>query len=162
MELRFYTFVNYYLSPIQQGVQTGHAAVDLVRKYCGNGPIDLTIKQYQVDLVEEWADNHKTFIILNGGNNASLNATLSLVEAMNFPYISFCEDERSLGGIMTTVGVLLPDSVFAAQMTDEGYYQSELMRVDDLTGEESIESEAFFQGDPVFDFLNVLRGSRLA
>lgn len=46
-----------YMASIQQGIQTGHMAVDLVRKYC-KGKISL-----EYDLASEWADNHKTFIV---------------------------------------------------------------------------------------------------
>lgn len=110
-ELRLYSFVNYYLSPIQQGVQTGHAAVDLVRKYNAPRGTPSAIGK-QIDMVADWADNFKTFIILNGGNNASLLEALSIVELNSFPNIHFHEDAASLNGLLTCVAVVVPEDIF--------------------------------------------------
>ena len=117
-ELRLYSFVNFYLSSIQQGVQTGHAAVDLVRKY--NAPKG-TPSQLgkQCDMVGDWADNHKTFIILNGGNFSSLNLTKDIIKQSGFPWVSFSEDVDSLDGMLTTVAVVLPDYIFNVQPVRE-------------------------------------------
>ena len=66
-ELRFYCFVNFYLSSMQQGIQTGHAAVDIVRKYtCGELKFFNEVTPRKTSLVTKWADDHKTFITLNG------------------------------------------------------------------------------------------------
>lgn len=55
LELRMYGMVPYNISPIQQGIQFGHAVVEYGLKL-GN-----TVEY------KDWAENHKTFIILNGG-----------------------------------------------------------------------------------------------
>ena len=55
MEYRMYGLVPYNISPIQQGIQFGHAVVEYGLKHSNDA-------DYQ-----EWAKNHKTFIILNGG-----------------------------------------------------------------------------------------------
>ena len=55
LELRMYFLVPYNISPIQQAIQAGHAAVEYVREYGAYS----TFKNF--------ADNHKTWIILNGG-----------------------------------------------------------------------------------------------
>ena len=55
LKKRLYFFVPYNISPIQQAIQAGHAALEYAFKY-GN--------------TEEFIDfvtNHKTWIILNGG-----------------------------------------------------------------------------------------------
>jgi hypothetical protein len=54
-ELRMYFFVPYNISTIQQGIQCGHAALEYARKYSDD-------QQFI-----EFADNYKTWIILNGG-----------------------------------------------------------------------------------------------
>lgn len=104
-ELRLYSFVNFYLSAIQQGIQTGHAAVQMLRNY---DAADENKKQ----LVYEWADDHKTFIVLNGGANAQIREVCALLTSLDYPWAPFCEDEQSLGGIITCVAVVLPDDVF--------------------------------------------------
>lgn len=57
LELRMYGLVPYNLSPIQQGIQFGHAVVEYGLNFF-NDP------QYQ-----DWANNWKTFIVLNGGTS---------------------------------------------------------------------------------------------
>ena len=112
MELRFYCFVNYYLSSIQQGIQTGHAAVQLLRNYqCVSGE-----KTTNVKLVESWADDYKTFVTLNGGNDASIKEATEIISKADFPWVTFSEDDKSLGGIQTCVGVVLPEFIFASRL----------------------------------------------
>lgn len=59
LEKRLYFFVPYNLSPIQQAIQAGHAALEYARKY-----------QNDPDFID-FADNWKTWIILNGGTTNS-------------------------------------------------------------------------------------------
>lgn len=110
-ELRFYAFANFYLSSIQQGIQTGHAAVDIVRKYTKTeyDPLDPACPR---QMVEDWADNFKTFITLNGGNHTGIQKALELASNSGYPFVAFHEDEDSLAGLMTSVGVVLPDYIF--------------------------------------------------
>jgi hypothetical protein len=72
LEYRMYGLVPYNLSPIQQGIQFGHAVVDYGRTV-------RDIKQYKA-FYNKWADEDKTFIILNGGttnNNPEKLGTLN-------------------------------------------------------------------------------------
>lgn len=72
LEYRMYGLVPYNLSPIQQGIQFGHAVVDYGRTV-------RDIKQYEA-FYNKWADEDKTFIILNGGttnNNPEKLGTLN-------------------------------------------------------------------------------------
>ena len=55
LELRMYFFVPYNISPIQQAIQAGHAALEYARKYADAG------------FFQEFVDYHKTWIVLNGG-----------------------------------------------------------------------------------------------
>jgi hypothetical protein len=67
-----YGLVPYNLSPIQQGIQFGHAVVDYGRTVEGLKPHEAIYKKY--------ADEDKTFIILNGGttnNNPERLGTLN-------------------------------------------------------------------------------------
>jgi hypothetical protein len=55
LALRMYFFVPYNISPIQQAIQSGHAALEYARLY-GN-----------TKLFKDFVEKHKTWIILNGG-----------------------------------------------------------------------------------------------
>jgi len=113
-ELRFYTFVNFYLSSIQQGVQSFHVCHEMFRKYHFSGGLAEANRLY------DWADHHKTVIVLNGGANQDiLDKYLFLsreAEAFSFPapFASFSEDDYSLGGVMTAVGIVLPEEIYNA------------------------------------------------
>lgn len=129
-ELRCYAFVNFYLSSIQQGIQHGHAAVDLVRKYRADGQLFHTL---QAEMVAEWADNHKTFITLNGGNFEGIVHSLDVLDKVDFPYCTFHEDHASLCGLMTCVAVVLPEGIFNARWVETyagGHWRSEFNRPD--------------------------------
>lgn len=54
-ELRMYFFVPYNISPIQQAIQAGHAALEYAHKF------------YDSPLYENFVTRWKTWIILNGG-----------------------------------------------------------------------------------------------
>ena len=102
-ELRFYTFTNFYISPIQHGIQTGHASVDLVRKYefefndAVNSDNDY-MKSIRIQnaadnrqVVNDWADAHKTYVVLNGGDDTGITKALELVSKTGFPFVDFRE-----------------------------------------------------------------------
>jgi len=55
LELRMYFFVPYNISPIQQAIQAGHAA------------LEYAVLHGQTHLFKKFAKDHKTWIILNGG-----------------------------------------------------------------------------------------------
>ncbi len=109
--MRFYGFGNYYLSSLQQGLQAGHAAVDLHVKYNlqDNGS-DTSRK----DMYNDWAANHKTMVLLNGGNSADLQSIFEfLSDPQNpYPFVKFHEDEVSLNGALTYVGMILPPRIY--------------------------------------------------
>jgi hypothetical protein len=99
--MRLYTFTNFYLSSIQQGIQTAHVVSEL------------SIKAHP--LYTEWAKDHKTIIVLNGGNSKSLQDVYSkltrLVET-KYPIAKFNEDEQSLNEAFTCVGIVVPAKIY--------------------------------------------------
>lgn len=105
-QMRLYSFVNYYLSPIQYGIQTQHATAELFVKY-----EDLEHPEHYA--VREWAKYHKTTIVLNGGNMASIINTREILSIVGnraiVPWAEFHEDEDSLGGILTCVVAVLEE-----------------------------------------------------
>ena len=64
LELRMYGLVPYNISEIQKGIQFGHGVVELCQKLRSH-------KEWESELVkyDNWANNWKTFIILNGGTS---------------------------------------------------------------------------------------------
>ena len=121
--MRLYTFGNYYLSSVQQGIQSAHGVSQLFVKYQNNciSVIDdyqPSIEEYRymdiVDNLYDWAENHKTMICLNGGNLQGLKDIESLFQSEQniFPWATFYEDEMSLGGILTNVCIVLPEDIY--------------------------------------------------
>ena len=77
-ELRMYGLVPYNISPIQQAIQFGHAVVEYGQKMQSYKHGTLSRVDHYKSLSQNydcWADNWKTFIILNGGttNNKIVN-----------------------------------------------------------------------------------------
>ncbi len=110
--MRFYGFGNYYLSSLQQGLQAGHAAVDLHVKY------NMLQAHYDSDaqknIFNDWAMNHKTMVLLNGGNSADLQDLFEFLSNDHnpYPFVKFHEDEVSLNGALTYVGMILPPRIY--------------------------------------------------
>ena len=107
---RMYGLVPYNISPIQQGIQFGHAVVEY-------GLAFGTTTEYQ-----KWAKEDKTFIILNGGTTnkgyhledgnhiGSLNNHRQTLWDAGINFASFFEPD--LGDQLTAVVFLVDDRVF--------------------------------------------------
>ena len=106
--MRLYTFTNTYLSSIQKAIQTTHCAVEMAFNWL---PIKEQWDQYQC-----WATRHKTLIVLDGGNQFDLKELLYFFDNTKnrYPYAGFREDEQSLNGCLTCVGIVLPASIYEA------------------------------------------------
>ena len=118
--MRFYGFGNYYLSSLQQGLQSAHVIGDLFVKYdiTDLRPIPQPEHVNQVEKFEtlfDWAKNHKTMVLLNGGNSADLDDLHTFLsnEANPYPFTKFHEDQQSLCGALTYVGIVLPEKIYA-------------------------------------------------
>lgn len=121
--MRCYHFGNYYMSSIQQGIQAAHCQMELFVKYQDTGINSVTNYEptvteieYQdkVDILYDWAENHKTMICLNGGNmQGLLDIAALMLDSQNYlPWATFYEDEMSLGGILTNVGIIVPACIY--------------------------------------------------
>ena len=118
IEFRLYTFVNFYLSSIQQGIQSAHVLGDMSVKY--------RAPKYYQDAVYfgahedfwDWNENHKTLITLNGGANADIRDKYHrlnvIANKLQRPvaFECFCEDIKSLDGIMTACGVIVSSPIY--------------------------------------------------
>ena len=108
--MRLYGFVMYNLSGIQKGIQFGHAAVEYSR-YAMNG-ID-GYKQYA-----EFADNHKTFILLDGGSSNDMQYRLLELDDLEIPNAVFHEPD--LNNSLSAIAFILPEDVYGIDLNDPG------------------------------------------
>jgi hypothetical protein len=108
--MRLYTFTHFMLSSIQQGIQSGHVSQTLFLKYQHK-----STKQFKA--LYEWAPS-PTIIALNGGNSFHLKEILTSLENsatfLKLPYAEFFEDQESMQGVRTSVGVIIPARIYEA------------------------------------------------
>jgi len=106
-ELRCYTFTLFQLSSIQQGIQAGHAAVELMLKHPRTDV-------FHLNSVDEWAHYWKTMVLLNGGDVYELRELIMFFSLIvnPYPWTVFYESEESLDGIPTSIAIILPDRIF--------------------------------------------------
>lgn len=109
LELRMYFFVPYNISPIQQAIQAGHAAVEYA---------------YQLGktkLFKDFASKWKTWIILNGGTTnktrdfdgvaqGTLNQIADELEKNKVPFTYFTEPD--LNDALTALCFIVDERVF--------------------------------------------------
>ena len=108
--MRAYAWTHFILSPIQKGIQGGHAITEF-RNFFSK----VVKSDAQLNAWDDWNDKHKTMIILNGGDCYGLrDVTEKLRTYFNdasFKYppagVTFIEDERTLGGLSTSVASIV-------------------------------------------------------
>jgi hypothetical protein len=110
---RMYGLVPYSLSPIQQGIQYGHA----VQEYNNMMSDGDGIKAAEQNAFDAWRKEDKTFIILNGGttnSNPERIGTLNkaLVEMTDAGVLCASFREPDLGDQLTAFVFLVDDRVF--------------------------------------------------
>lgn len=105
--MRAYFFGNMYLSSIQQGIQAAHALHEMFIHFP-------TREQDGGEYLWEWASCHKTMVLLNAGYGDEIR---NLVAFFNnhrnpYPWAEFHEEQASLDGALTTVGIVLPEKIY--------------------------------------------------
>lgn len=105
--LRMYFFVMYNLSDIQKGIQAGHAAVEYSRKYA--------TKERFID----FADNHKTFILLSGGGSEDMLKRREELNQFDIPFSQFREPD--LNNSLSALAFILPEDVFSFPIDKIGF-----------------------------------------
>jgi hypothetical protein len=153
--MRTYFFGNMYLSSIQQGIQGEHVAVSLFVKY--------RHKPEALDVVYDWAENHKTSIYLNGGYASNLYKIHEEIEAIDallknytysemgraylklwglnetnpyLPHNLFHEEEDSLNGSLTSVCVVLPEYFYNRDLHNMELIERKIASGDELRADE--------------------------
>jgi len=110
--MRAYYFGNMYLSSIQQGIQAAHATADIAVKYSHPNA-----DKKQLTMFLDWAEDHQTMILLNGGYSETINGLLeffALDTQHPYPFAPFYESDAALDGALTTVGIILPEKIYVA------------------------------------------------
>ncbi len=117
-ELRAYFFQIMYLQGIHAGIQTQHTTAEMFVKY-------LPFEHKCSDMLYDWANNHKTTIILNGGYAANLELLEALLsDPQNpYPWAAFCESQEALRNCITNVGIILPEKIFNYNKNIEGWLE---------------------------------------
>lgn len=116
--MRFYAMGNQYLSSIQQGIQAFHCLGEMVNKY----PASRIGEVHANTVFHEWLNDHKTLICLNGGNNAKLTEMWDFLQGAHhknsYPWALFHEDDASMGGMLTCVGIVVPEEIYGIDIGD--------------------------------------------
>jgi len=110
-----------YLSSIQQGIQALHATTEMYNKYTGHESVQWT-------MLNDWAQNHKTVILLNAGYGQNIDVLNAFFEGIPrpgmtrlrevydnyspYPFAVFNESDEALGGAATSFGVILPAKIY--------------------------------------------------
>ena len=99
--MRAYFWGNFYLSSIQQGIQALHTLGNMFVKYDG-GALE--------PMVYEWADNHKTVVVMNGGDSNDLHEIAHIVkDQTRYPWATFTEE--GIMDALTCVGIVVDDQM---------------------------------------------------
>ena len=141
----------------QHGLQTAHCVSEM-------SLLDGDLRA----VYEDWAENHKTIIICNGGNTAMLEdlftRLIDLAAQFRLPLVKFYEDEQSLNGALTSVAIILPewayDVKFFKGTTGPDFYSwnHEHLNTDpDMPG-----AMRFVDGSDEFKLISTIKSYRLA
>lgn len=104
--MKLYSLTNSYQSGVQVGIQTQHAVTRLLQKY---RPVGLDYESSNVEMVQEWATEHETTIILRAGGHHELqkihNEILAFGDYFEYPHSYF--QEEGLNDSYTSVCFIL-------------------------------------------------------
>lgn len=105
---RMYFLVMYNLSSIAKGIQAGHAALEYSQKYKND-------KEY-LDFVQ----NHKTFILLDGGTSKDMKKHLKTLKQWNMKHAEFKEPD--LNNSISAIAFVLDENVYDNKETMVGQW----------------------------------------
>ncbi|QCQ64652.1 hypothetical protein Barba31A_gp062 [Rheinheimera phage vB_RspM_Barba31A] len=104
--MRAYFFQNFYLQGIHAGIQSQHTTAEMFVKYQHACP--------EREMLYDWAINHKTAVVLNGGMQKDLFEVISSLNTLPYPFAWFKEEQDALNMALTNVGVILPAKIYDA------------------------------------------------
>jgi len=132
--MRAYFFVNSWLSGIQKGIQVAHCVAEMadsamvVESWAHDNPVGQgrrkAAREANPEFIKmhdaycDWAKGEKTIIVLDGGGHNDLLDIFSIFEddddASAYAYAYFSEDDESLNGAWTCVGIIVPPKIYEA------------------------------------------------
>jgi hypothetical protein len=112
---RFYVLFHSHLSTMQKGIQAAHCVAEMLAS-----TKLLKRHQKQYEMISQWADTDKTLIVLDGGNSDQLFqfADFLGLTKCKFPRALFYEDQETMCGLLTAVGIIIPDSYMDNEQQD--------------------------------------------
>ena len=98
--MRGYFLTNMYLSSIQHGIQAAHCLQEINNQFPDNA------------ILKDWAENHKTMYVLNGGTSEQMHGMMYLFKhkSNTLPWATF--SEPSLDNALTCIGIIVPEYIY--------------------------------------------------
>ncbi len=119
--MRLYCWGNMYMSSIQQGIQSLHCLSEMYVKYT-----PLIDAWDGGKSLWDWAQNHKTVIVLNAGEMSALEKVEDLMSevANPYPWALWRESKDAINGALTNVGVILPERMYKAASEKKKFWRN--------------------------------------
>lgn len=105
-----FSFQHFQFAGIHAGIQSGHCWIEMATKYrkeCFKG-------DFERSMFWDWAQNHKTVNIRNGGDQNRLFEIVELFKdpLNNYPWVKW-EEDSSCNNCLTCVSIVVPEKVYA-------------------------------------------------
>ncbi|CAL9967962.1 hydrolase [Vibrio phage D69] len=134
--MKAYTFIHSYIYGIQVGIQAGHSNIEIMRNLDpGNHARDKAIA--------DWADFHKTFAWLDGGDSDTLNDAINVLQLSGAPYAFF--NEPALKSPGSDVGVVTAATVILTE--EEVQAADDIRRYRLVRTESEVDSTTWFESE---------------
>ena len=110
------------MSSIQHGIQTAHVVAEMFVKYGwspSGQPNQTPFDVSKFDQLIRWAKDHKTVIVLNGGDADDLIDLRAFLDSPDnpYPHAFFEESPGAMNGCLTSVGIVLPERMYDKEST---------------------------------------------
>jgi len=109
--MRAYLFGHGILSDKQHGIQGSHVISEMIAKYA---PASGEPAGSEFATLLDWAMLHKTIILMNGRTTKHIIGLSKFLDSTSnpYPFASFTESKEFADGLLTSVGCLLPESIY--------------------------------------------------
>jgi hypothetical protein len=120
--MRAYFFGNMYFAGIHAGIQAAHTLGEMFVKYDKQNRNMAELSDYsspncqQWNILNHWADEHKTMVLLNSGYAEELRSLIKFFDTTEnpLPWAHFNESQEAADGCLTCVGIILPEEFYEA------------------------------------------------